>query len=308
VSGVRYRVTHRTVYEYSQPVSVCHSLFHLRPRATPTQRSIVSTLAVDPPPAVLIGRDDVYGNPTTFGIVQQIHRALAVEAVSEVELGAAPAVDVGATPAWEQVRDALRAGRDADTLACYSLVFDSPMVRGTEKLRDYAAPSFAPGRPILEAALELSSRIHANLTYEPGATTVGTTPDETLALGRGVCQDFAHLMIGCLRSLGLAARYVSGYLVTSRGADAKATDLVGGDASHAWLGVWTRERGWVDLDPTNDQMPTDRHVTVAWGRDYGDVAPVRGVVLGGGEHGVRVGVEVAPVGSAESSAGIRPPG
>lgn len=289
---MRYCVTHRTAYDYSQPVSVCHNLLHLRPRECPRQRDVTTLLAIDPAPAVLTDRLDVFGNPTTFAIVQQLHRSLAVEAVSVLDLTPTPAPDAAETTPWEQVRDALRTGRRASMLARYQLTFDSPMVRGTDVLREYAAPSFPPDRPLLDAAVELSSRIHRDLAYEAGATTVGTTPEETLALGRGVCQDFAHLAIGCLRALGLAARYVSGYLVTGRGAAAEPA-LVGADASHAWLGVWTPEYGWVDLDPTNDQIPTDRHITVAWGRDYGDVSPVKGVVLGGGEHTIRVGVDVA---------------
>ncbi len=291
---MRYRVTHGTVYAYSQPVSVCHNLLHLRPRACPRQRCTSTSLAFDPLPAVLTDRRDFFGNPTTFTIVQQLHRRLAVEAVSEVELEPAAPPDPATGQPWEAVRNAVRAGRDPAMLERYFLSFDSPMARGSDVLREYAGPSFPPARPLLEAAIDLSSRIHHDLAYEPGATTVGTTPEETLALGRGVCQDFAHLAIGCLRAMGLPARYVSGYLVTGRSAGADAAALTGADASHAWLGVWTPEAEWVDLDPTNDQVPTDRHITLAWGRDYGDVSPIRGVILGGGEHTSRVGVEVAP--------------
>jgi transglutaminase-like putative cysteine protease len=289
---VRYRVTHRTRYAYSQAVSVCHNLLHLRPRPRPHQRPAGTLLAVDPVPAILTDHEDAFGNPTTFAIIQELHRTLAVEAVTEVELEPTPPPAATAV-AWEEARARLRAGRDVEGLACYQLAFDSPLVRASETLRDYATPSFPPGRPLLEAALDLSSRIHRELAYRPGATTVHTTPEETLRLGRGVCQDFAHLAIGCLRSLGLAARYVSGYLVTGRSATSDAATLAGADASHAWLGVWLPDAGWVDLDPTNDLVPHDRHVTVAWGRDYGDVCPIKGVILGGGEHAVQVAVEVA---------------
>jgi len=290
---MRYRVLHRTTYAYTQPVSVCHHLLHLRPRACAAQRCESTLLAIEPQPAVLTERRDYFGNPATFAIVQQIHRTLSVEAVSEVELTPAPPPDPGETTAWEGVRETLRVGRDAATLERYYLTFDSPMIRATEALRAYAAPSFPPGRPILAGALELSARIHAGLVYEPGATTLSTTPEETLALGRGVCQDFAHLAIGCLRALGLSARYVSGYLVQERAAGAPT--LIGADASHAWCSVWTPEFDWVDFDPTNDRLPGGRHVTLAWGRDYGDVSPVKGVILGGGEHALRVGVDVAPL-------------
>ena len=290
---MRYRVTHQTHYAYSQPVSVCHNLFHLRPRPSPGQTCARTSLAIDPLPAILTDRIDLFGNPTTFAIVQQLHRALSVEAVSEVDLERSEPPDPADSSPWEEVRDAVRAGRDAETLERYFLTFDSPMVRASDLLRDYAAPSFTPGRPVLEATVELSSRIHHDLAYEPGATTIGTTPEETLTLKRGVCQDFAHLAIGCLRAMGLAARYVSGYLVTGRSAPTQP-ELTGADASHAWLAVWTPEHDWIDLDPTNDQIPTDRHVTLAWGRDYGDVSPIRGVILGGGDHKTRVSVEVRP--------------
>jgi transglutaminase-like putative cysteine protease len=290
---MRYRVTHKTHYAYSQPVSVCHNLFHLRPRPSPRQACARTSLAIDPLPAVLTDRIDLFGNPTTFAIVQQLHRALSVEAVSEVDLERTVPPDPAASSPWEEVRDAVRAGRDPETLERYFLTFDSPMVRASDMLRDYAAPSFASGRPLLEATVELSSRIHQDLAYEPGATTIGTTPEETLAQKRGVCQDFAHLAIGCLRAMGLPARYVSGYLVTGRSAPEEPV-LTGADASHAWLAVWTPEFDWVDVDPTNDQIPTDRHVTLAWGRDYGDVSPIRGVILGGGDHKTRVSVEVRP--------------
>ena len=292
---MRYRVSHRTEYAYRQPVSVCHNLFHLRPRPCPRQQCARTSLMVDPIPAVLADRTDQFGNPTTFAIVQQVHRMLTVEAVSEVDLERTEPPDHAAGQAWETVRDAVRAGRDPATLERYFLTFDSPMARGSDVLREYAAPSFSADRPLLDAAIDLSSRIYRDLAYEPGATTVGTMPEETLTLGRGVCQDFAHLAIGCLRAMGLPARYVSGYLVTGRTSSSDATELTGADASHAWLSLWTPDFDWVDIDPTNDQVPTDRHITLAWGRDYGDVSPIRGVILGGGEHASRVGVSVSAV-------------
>ena len=292
---MRYRVVHRTVYAYRHPVSVCHNLFHLQPRPCAHQRALASTVTVDPEPAVATVRSDFFGNPTTFAIVQQLHRTLAVEARSDVELEALTPPDPLATSPWERAHAALRAEHDAAMLERYLFTFDSPLVHASDALRAYVAPSFPAGRPILDGAVDLASRIHAQLAYDPGATTVATTPDETLALGRGVCQDFAHLAIGCLRALGLAARYVSGYLITERTATANGDELVGADASHAWLSVWTPEAGWVDLDPTNDRMPTDRHVTVAWGRDYGDVSPIKGVILGGGEHTIDVAVAATPL-------------
>jgi transglutaminase-like putative cysteine protease len=292
---VRYLVTHRTQYTYGQPVSVCHNLLHLRPRPLPRQVCLSTTLTIDPPPALLEDRLDGFGNPTTFAIVQQVHRELSVEAVSEVDLAPLVAPATRSGQPWEIVRDGLHTQRNAEALERYALTFDSPMVQASDVLRAFAAPSFPSERPLLEAAFDLSSRIHRDLTYTPGATTISTTPEETLSIGRGVCQDFAHLAVGCLRSLGLAARYVSGYLVNPPAGATADPDLTGADASHAWLALWTPEHGWVDLDPTNDVLPTDRHITLAWGRDYGDVSPIKGVILGGGDHTIDVAVDVTPV-------------
>jgi transglutaminase-like putative cysteine protease len=289
---VIYRVAHLTEYAYAQPVSVCHNLLHLRPRERSVQRCLTSDLAIRPKPVVLHDRLDVFANRTTDFTIEELHRELVIEATSEVELDAVPPPDPASDCAWEDAQRVLRAKRDPDALERYRLCFDSPLVAASEALRGFAEPSFPAGRPLLEATADLCSRIHREFVYEPGATTVATSPDELLELRRGVCQDFAHVAIGCLRSLGLAARYVSGYLVTGRVRDAGSTELVGADASHAWLAVWSPALGWVDLDPTNDLLPSDRHITVAWGRDYGDVSPIRGVVMGGGQHTVNVSVEV----------------
>ncbi len=186
----------------------------------------------------------------------------------------------------------LRAGASTAERDAYSFVFDSPYVPRDEALADYAAPSFPPGRPLLAAVFDLTTRIHREFRYDPRATTVATPMRKVLARRAGVCQDFAHLQLGCLRALGLAARYVSGYLVTEP-PPGKAR-LVGADASHAWLSVFCPAWGWIDCDPTNDQVPGDRHVTLAWGRDYDDVCPVRGIVLGGGRSTLKVSVDVVP--------------
>lgn len=292
---VRYRVEHRTTYTYAQPVAVCHNLFHLRPRPCDDQQSAPTTLQVDPVPAVLVARDDFFGNPTHFAIVQQPHRVLDITALTIVERAAIPVPDASQDSAWEDVAAQVAAARDDIGLGCYQLTFPSPMVRDRPAFREYAASSFPAGRPALAGAIELSSRLHRDLTYVPGATTVETTPEEALAKRRGVCQDFAHVLLGCLRAFGLPARYVSGYLVTQRDPKLAEAPLVGADASHAWVSVWTPEHGWVDLDPTNDMLPSDRHVTVAWGRDYGDVCPVKGVILGGGAHTIDVAVSVTPI-------------
>ena len=194
------------------------------------------------------------------------------------------------SPAWEDVRDQLRSDRYPEFLEAYQYVFDSPYVRAGSDLAEYALPSFAPRRPLLEAVLDLTQRIHAEFRYDPHATTLSTTLKELLATRRGVCQDFAHLQIGCLRALGLAACYISGYLLTQP--QPGQNRLIGTDASHAWLSVFCPGSGWVDIDPTNNTIPSEQHILLAWGRDYDDVSPIKGVILGGGEHTVRVAVDV----------------
>jgi transglutaminase-like putative cysteine protease len=180
--------------------------------------------------------------------------------------------------------------RDEQTLQAYEFSFDSPYSKRNGALADYAAPSFTPQRPLLDAVLDLTGRIHADFQYDQRATTLATPLADVLAGRRGVCQDFAHLEIGCLRSMGLAARYVSGYLLTTPPPGGER--VVGGDASHAWLSVYSPGYGWIDVDPTNNQLPGDRHITLAWGRDYGDVSPIKGVILGGRQQSVKVAVDV----------------
>ncbi len=184
-------------------------------------------------------------------------------------------------------------------LEAYEFTFDSPHIRKSDELADYAEPSFPRNRPLLQSVLELNSRIHADFKYVPESTTISTTLPEVMKLRRGVCQDFAHLMIGCLRSLGLSARYVSGYLRTLP--PPGKPRLVGADASHAWVAVYFPGVGWVDFDPTNDKIPSTEHITLAWGRDYGDVSPIRGSLLGGGGQTVRVSVDVEEIGPGVAS-------
>ena len=197
------------------------------------------------------------------------------------------------SPAWETIRDGFRSLLDSDRLEAVQFRFNSPSVVTSSDFFDYARPSFPAGRPILEAVADLTTRIHTDFKYDPRATTVNTPLEDVLELRRGVCQDFAHLEIGCLRSLGLAARYVSGYLRTIP--PPGKPRLIGADASHAWLSVFCNELGWVDVDPTNDCFPTTDHITVAWGRDYTDVCPINGVFVGGGSHAMKVSVDVEPL-------------
>jgi transglutaminase-like putative cysteine protease len=295
MSGERlhYRIVHRTEYEYGLPVELAHNEARLRPRSGTSQRCLMTELAVAPVPAVMHDRVDYFGNATTYFALALPERRLTVTATSEVEVVAPRGDDaLPISTSWEEVRDRLGDSAAPSFLAAREFVLDSPMVAASEALRAYAAPSFPPGRPVFEGASDLARRIHREFTYEPKSTTIGTPLAEVLEQRRGVCQDFAHLAIGCLRSLGLAARYASGYVESSR---AGSDRVRGAEASHAWLATYDPLSGWLEVDPTNDQVPARQHVTLAWGRDYGDVAPLKGVLIGGGEHTLSVSVEVRRV-------------
>lgn len=282
-----YRVRHTTRYTYAHAVAVAHNEARLAPRVRHGQTTERTQLRIDPAPSVLSTQTDYFGNVVHCFTLQEPHRQMTVTAVTDVTMTAAVPPDAAGTLPWETVREALRAGDERADLDAYQFVFESAHVRYDAAVAAYAAPSFPPGRPLLAAVVDLTHRIHEDFTYAPGVTSVATPVAEVLRERRGVCQDFTHLEIACLRALGLAARYVSGYLLNAR--DGR---LVGADASHAWLSVYHPGLGWIDVDPTNDVMPGDQHVTIAWGRDYADVSPVRGVVLGGGAHSVEVAVEV----------------
>lgn len=286
---MRYRVTHETSYLYDEPVSLCHNELRLEPRDTSAQRRLGTALRIEPAPASLTSELDYFGNPTHFFTVEEAHDRMTLVAQSEVAL-AAPGAEPLWTPAWDALRAEVRADLSPEGLAAFELCFASPLVPLAPQFAAYAAPSFPRGRPVLDAALELTRRIHADFAYRPGATSVTTPVADVLEAREGVCQDFAHVALACLRALGLPARYVSGYLHT-RPADGRER-LVGADASHAWVSVHCGDAGWIDVDPTNDLVVADEHVTLAWGRDYGDVPPIKGVILGGGGHSVEVGVDV----------------
>lgn len=289
---MNYEVSHRTVYRYGQPVSVSHHLLHLTPRPASFQRCGDSAIEITPAPTIRAASIDYFGNPTTFVTIQQTHRELVLHALSTIEVTARPAPTE--TPAWEEVRRLVGEERTDEALEALEFTFASTYIPILPELEGYATSSFTPGRPILAAARELTHRIFADFRYQPGTTSLATGVDEVFAMRRGVCQDFAHLEIACLRLLGLPARYVSGYLLT-RLASGKER-LIGADASHAWVSIWIPEHGWVDLDPTNDMIPGEEHITVAWGRDYADVSPVSGVMFGGGAHEVLVSVDVSAIG------------
>lgn len=287
---MRYDVSHVTEFVYSQPVSISHHLLHLTPRLCDHQETHRSALVIEPPPAVSEVGVDYFGNPTTFVIVQKPHETLTIHAKSTIDVETAAPPQPSGTMPWDQIADQLRADTSKPMLDIAQFLFDSPFTSAGDDVHAYARASFPPGRPVLEAARELTSRIFQDFTYDGSATDVSTPVDEVMRLKRGVCQDFAHLEIACLRKLGLPVRYVSGYLLTHP-PEGQAR-LVGADASHAWLSIWCPGHGWVDLDPTNDLIPGDEHITLAWARDYSDVSPVNGVMVGGGEHEVNVAVDV----------------
>jgi transglutaminase-like putative cysteine protease len=289
---VIYDLSHRTTFSYAQPVSISHHVLHLMPRSGPGQTCERAAIIVDPAPTVRSDSHDYFGNPVTHLTVQEPHDRLLVHASARIDVGPRPPIAAQLSPPWEAVIRALAGARDEATLDAYQFAFDSPYITVDDDVRAYALPSFTPDRPVLDAAIDLTARIFHEFTYEGGVTDVSTPVHEVLMQRRGVCQDFAHLQIACLRSLGLPARYVSGYLMT-RPPEGQQK-LVGADASHAWLSVWCPALGWVDFDPTNNLIPGDEHITLAWGRDYGDVSPINGMIIGGGSHEVAVAVDVVP--------------
>jgi len=289
---MNYRTVHVTRYRYDQPVASSYNEAHLLPRSCAGQALVSASLSIDPPCRDYRDRQDFFGNTASYFAILDPHQEVTITATSEVRLQAPRRqLSFGDAIDWQEAARRLAEASDPETLDAVQYCLDSPMVHALPALHDYAAASFPAGRPLAEAVAELIARIHEDFTYDPAATDVATPVLEILQRRRGVCQDFAHLAIGCLRSLGLAARYVSGYLETLP-PPGKAK-LQGADASHAWLQVYLPGTGWQDWDPTNNLQPSGRHITTAWGRDYSDVAPLQGVIYGGGDnHRIEVAVDV----------------
>lgn len=292
----RLSVTHETAYSYGTAVELAHHLAHLRPLDDALQVLSQYRLTVEPEPGHSAVDVDAFGNTRQFFSFYQPHHVLRVRAESIVEVRAS-AAERPAGPPWEAVRDSLRFAALRPWNAASEFLFASPYVPLHRELTAYGRESFPAGRPVLAAALDLMHRIHADFKYATASTDVSTPVHEVFRQKVGVCQDFAHVMISCLRGLGLSARYVSGYILTSPAPG--APPRLGADASHAWVSIWcphvARRDGWVDLDPTNDLLVADEHVTLAVGRDYGDVTPLRGVIRGGTDHTLTVAVTVAAV-------------
>lgn len=317
---MRYRVHHETVYAYGSDVVHSHQLLHLVPRPLPYQQCIEHTIHISPSTFHRSDGADAFGNVVTRVEFEQPHRRLNVSTEMEVDVHTRPTIAAADTDSWEAVRDSLAySGRwpAREILEACRFRHESPYVRVKQAFTDYGADCFPPGRPMLACAEALMQKLHRDLTYAPGETNIATPVSEVLETRRGVCQDFAHLMIACLRARGLAARYVSGYIrlrsapvldadcgetdpaelsmLGTRVPLNSQTDWVGAGASHAWVSVYTPPFGWVDLDPTNNVFVGTDHIAVAWGRDFGDVSPLRGVILGGGTHTLSVSVTVEPL-------------
>lgn len=286
--------THTTRYLYEEPVTQCLSEARLTPRSFPGQRVVNSHIVIHPEPAVLDERTDYFGNHVHAFSLFRSHDRFTTTAVSVVEVEKRVPQEPSRI-SWEQARDQVYAQVDEAALAAFEFVFPSPFVVLSPELAAYGHESFKPGRPLEEAVQELSHRIHEDFTYLPKSTSIEMPLLEVFNKRCGVCQDFSHVMIGVLRSLRLPARYISGYLRSGG-------QFQGADASHAWVSAFVPGTGWLNFDPTNDMIPSDGHITVGWGRDYGDVTPVKGIALGGGRQTVEVAVYVHPTGMQAASA------
>jgi transglutaminase-like putative cysteine protease len=288
-----YKIVHRTSYKYKRPVSVGSHVACLKPRTLPRHSLNHCELQVVPSPAIMTERKDYFGNHQYFFTIEEPHDELVVEARSQVTMHEPPQETNRSSPPWEGVVERLPEDYSPEGLDAYQFRFESPRIRLRPEFAKYAKQSFTPGRPLVESLLCLTSRIHQDFRFDSKVTTVRTPIEDVFRKKRGVCQDFAHIQIACLRSINLAARYVSGYLRTYP--PAGQPRMVGADASHAWVSAYCPGIGWIDVDPTNDVVPSTGHVTIAWGRDFGDVSPLHGLILGGGAHTLKVGVDLEAI-------------
>ena len=290
-----YEITHTTTYDYLEDVSVSQHLLKVAPRHYSKQNCITHELAITPEPGTLSTHRDYFGNPTHFIGVETAHRQLVIKSLSRVAVSPAFIPEPLETPAWEAVRARCRDDHSGQALEAHEFTYASPLVPNIDLFADYAKVSFTPKRPVLDAVTDLTRRIYEDFTFDPTATTVTTPVAEVFQERRGVCQDFAHFQVACLRSQGLPARYVSGYLETDP--TPGQTKLRGADASHAWVSFFCPSIGWIDVDATNNCLPSLRHITIGWGRDYGDVCPIRGVLVGGHNQTLCVSVDVNALGA-----------
>ena len=291
-----YRIQHSTNYHYASPVRICHNLVMLTPRSDAFTEVLSHRIQIRPNPPILNRHEDYFGNLVHAFSIEDSHRQLTVTSTGRVRVTSRSVEE--ASPSWNEVRSQIASQADPRWLDACRFAFNSPRIRVAPEYAKYAAPSFRQDRDILDAARDLTSRIYSDFKYDTKATTVDTPTSVAFSLRKGVCQDFSHIQIACLRSLGLCARYVSGYLRTTP-APGKPR-LVGYDQSHAWISLYCgHDLGWVDFDPTNNCIANNNHIPIAWGRDYTDVTPIRGVFLGGGEHRMEVSVDVCPIASED---------
>ena len=294
--SAQYQIFHDTCYHYDSPVSLAQQLAHLWPRECSWQRCTQRQLLISPQPSARRDELDVFGNPLTRLAFERPHDELQVNARLTVEVLTRLSLDFNQSPAWELTRNALTYSSQplpSDLLEACRYRFQSPYVHLKRSFVEFSQSCFPPGQPLMLGVQALMQKIFSEFTFDAEATQVATPLVEVLERRRGVCQDFAHLMLACLRSRGLAARYISGYLLTRP--PPGQPRLIGADASHAWVSVFCPVLGWVDFDPTNNVQPALEHITLAWGRDFSDVSPLRGVILGGGSHDPEVRVTVMPV-------------
>ncbi len=297
-TSARYRITHQTRYRYSEPVAICQNQLRMMPRWMTYRHSGVEChhveTAIDPEPDVLLEHIDYFGNRVISFAIEALHRHLVVTVQSEVTVHQDHVAADKPSPKWEQVCRRVTLCEDPRWKEAQEFIFDSPRIRRSDAFAQYARKSFTEERPVIEAAMDLTKRVHADFRYDTAATDVNTTTEDAFRMRAGVCQDFAHVQIACLRSIGLPARYVSGYLRTVT--PAGGTRLVGADESHAWVSLYAGDQlGWVDFDPTNACASDTNHIPICVGRDYTEVSPMRGVVLGGGKTELRVSVDVEPL-------------
>ena len=290
--SVQYQVLHKTEFAYARPVASSYQLLHLTPRDTVNQRVLSTNLTVDPIPASFLQRADYFGNTVTDLVIRTEHDSLTITNEASIVVESTENILLDLSPPWELVAEMVAQPQTDDAWDAGRFCFPSPQVT-LEHARTYIEPIMAPGKPLLRLAMELTQRIYEDFEYQGGVTDVYTPVPEVLGARQGVCQDFAHIGIACLRAFGLPARYISGYLLNQP--ISEKPRLTGADASHAWLSLWCPEFGWVDFDPTNNMRAQNEHIVLGWGRDYSDVSPTRGFIHGGGTQQLTVSVDVLPI-------------
>jgi transglutaminase-like putative cysteine protease len=288
---MNYKVIHTTTYNYSETVSFCHNIARLIPRNTDKQILKNVKVSIDPLPTILKEYEDFFGNKMVYFTIEQDHKKLTVKVVSEIEKQSVDSLEFGlySNTSWEEVQQQIQQTKP-EYIDARQYRYETRMTTANGPIATYASQSFLPGRSMLEATKDLMHRIYFDFKFQSGFTTIATPLSVVMKERKGVCQDFAHLAIACIRSMGLPARYVSGYIETIPPAGVEK--LVGVDASHAWFAVFIPHVGWLDFDPTNNQIPGNQHITIGWGRDYSDIAPLNGVILSSGTHKMTVSVDV----------------